>query len=366
LRIVAIANQKGGCGKTTTSIHLAACLSHLQHKTLLVDFDPQGHSTCGLGIRAEELPHTLFDLLHPAAISGSLALSEVAVYARPHLYVMPSYVVLGDLEDLYQDFEGLQEAFLRVLDLEALEREGFETVLIDCPPNLGKLTRTALWAAGEVIVPIEPSFFSLHGLAKISETLEKINLHREQPLKIHALMTLVDTRNAFSGEVHANVRKHFGTRLFQTLIREDGLFKEAAGAGQTIVDYAPQSQAFEDYRDLALEFLERGIDESLMAAAGPEGSRRFGPRRVVGGMLFQIAYAQAQSVEIAGDFNRWIPEKLRKREGGLWQLVLSVASGRHRYKFIVDGEWRRDPYQPLQLRNGFGGYDSYLELEHSR
>ncbi len=366
MRIVAIANQKGGCGKTTTSIHLAACLSHLQHKTLLIDFDPQGHSTCGLGIHAEKLPHTLFDLLHPAIAPGSLTFSEVAVYARPHLYVMPAYVVLGDLEDLYPDAESLQEAFLRAFDPEALEREGFETVLIDCPPNLGKLTRTALRAAGEVVVPVEPSFFSLHGLAKISETLEKINLHREQPLKIHALMTLFDARNPFSGEVHANVRKHFGTRLFQTLIREDGLFKEAAGAGQTTVDYAPQSQAFEDYRDLALEFLERGMDESLMDAAGLQGARRFGPRRVVGGMLFQIAHEQAQSVEIAGDFNRWIPEKLRRREGGLWQLVLPVAAGRHRYKFIVDGEWRRDPYQPLQLRNGFGGYDSYLELEHSR
>ncbi len=308
---------------------------------------------------------TLFDLLRPGLDQG-FAFADVALFVRPNLYLLPSYGVLGELEEIYAATADLREIFLRKLDLKALEREGFETVLIDCPPNLGKLTRTALGVAGEVVVPVEPSFFSLHGLAKISETFESINTMRETPLKIHALMTLFDANNTFSREVHENVQKHFGTRLMRSVIREDGLFKEAAGAGQTIVDYAPQSRAFEDYRDLALEFLERGLPDVLEGTAFADNRcERFGPRRVVGGMLFQLRYDLAQSVEIAGDFNRWVPERLVARGQSLWQIVLPVVDGRHRYKFIVDGEWRRDPHQPLQLRNGFGGYDSYLELERT-
>ena len=363
MRVVAIANQKGGCGKTTTSINLAACLSHLQRKTLLIDLDPQGHSTCGLGIQAEGLSYTLYDLLKTGDMFKP-SLAQVLVDIDSSLALLPSYVVLSKIEEEYahtRDFEGM---LIRSLDLTWLEREGFEFILIDCPPNLGKLTYSAFEAASDVLIPIEPSFFSLHGLAKISETLEEVKGRRIFPMEVHALMTLFNGDNGFAKEVHDNVYKNFQSRLFKTVIHENGLLKEAAAAGQSIARYARESAAFTDYLELASEFLDR-IEGTHKTARSGDGEvrMRFGPKRVIGGMMFQYYSRTAVRIQIAGDFSGWIPVPMFPRAAdGVWKIVLPITSGHYRYKFIVDGEWQMDPSHPFQLKNIFGSYDSYVEL----
>ena len=365
MRIIAIANQKGGCGKTTTSINFSACLSFLQKKVLLIDLDPQGHSTCGLGVKTQKGIPTLYDLLTP--LQGVVPPpSQAILHLQEDFDLIPCNASLNALEE---EFGFVPNYHLKLRDLLARIAAGgqrYDFVILDCPPNLGILTWNALSAADEVVVPVEPSFFSLHGLAKISETFEVVNRSRETPLGVHALMTLFNPEMSFSQEIYDEVRAHFQDRLFTTIVHEHITLKEAAAAGKSIAQYAPQSLAFQDYLNLAVEYLERDWNRKL-----PEKElgwdqvlkNHFGPRQISDGILFQFSSKTASSVEIAGDFNHWVPEPLvRRNQDGLWQKVISVQMKTFRYKFIVDGEWQVDPNQPMQKQNTYGGVDSYMEF----
>lgn len=365
MRIVAIANQKGGCGKTTTTINFSACLNFLQKSVLVIDLDPQGHSTCGLGVRTHRGGVTLYDLLSPLRQMPP-SFSETIHTIKSDFDVLPCDFALNALEE---ELGFMPQAHLRLQGLLSRlmrEHRSYDFVVLDCPPNLGVLTWNALHAADEIIIPVEPSFFSLHGLGKISETIQGINGGREAPLVVHALLTMFNSEMNFSQEVYDEVKAHFQKKLFTTIIHEHIALKEAAASGVSVAQYAPQSQAFQDYLNLAVEFLERDWDRKL-----PEKDlgwtqvvhNHLGPRKVPDGILFQFMSKTASSVEIAGDFNHWVPEKLvRRGQDGLWQRVIPVELKTFRYKFIVDGEWQVDPYQPTQKENAYGGVDSYLEL----
>lgn len=364
MRIIAVANQKGGCGKTTTSINLAACLAYLQRKTLLLDLDPQGHSTCGLGIKSSDAPVSLYDLLTPLRQTYP-PLSSIAVTVNPFLQVIPTYGILGALEEELVLMPDREKRLKNFLSNPELGKMGIEYVVLDCPPNLGLLSYNALQAADEIIIPIEPSFFSLHGLAKMSETIEIMNKERMKPLEVHALLTLFNSEMRFSEEVYEEVKSHFKGKLFASIIHDSVLLKEAVAAGQSIVDYEPASSAFRDYISLATEYLERQWDRVLPPQKlGWDNVMRehYGPRRVPGGVLFVVSSQSARWVEIAGDFNNWVPEPMIKGEEGLWQKVIPVVPGQYRYKFIIDGEWQMDPHQPSQKRNIYGTFDSILEI----
>lgn len=365
LRVIAIANQKGGCGKTTTSINLSACLSHLAKRVLLIDLDPQGHSTCGLGLAPEQFEFTGYDFLRGSAAEKK-KFQKISADAGDFLRVLPSSPALARLEEEMAFTPGRERRLKEMLNALRESGEQFDYVLIDCPPNIGTLTLNALFAADELIVPIEPSFFSLHGLAKISETMETINRQRRSPLAVHALLTLFDSRTCFAKEVYEEVSRHFQKKLFRSIIHESVTLKECAGAGKSVVDFAPQSQACRDYMNLALEYLEKSWE-----ALNPEDSlgwenvirQRFEPRKAVGGVLFQCAGEGAQEVEIAGDFNSWVPEPLvRRREAGIWQKIIPMPAGEFRYKFIVDGEWQLDPFQENSKQNSFGSFDSWIKV----
>lgn len=365
MRVIAIANQKGGCGKTTTSINLSACLSFLQKKVLLVDLDPQGHSTCGLGVRLEKDTLTVYDLLSPTQYF-SPAISNVAVALNSGFDILPSNGRLNALEEEFSFMPDQHKRFGELIERIKKEQGQYDFIVLDCPPNLGVLTWNALYGADEVIIPVEPSFFSLHGLGKITETIQIVNESRANPLNVHALLTLFNSDFSFSQEILYEVKTHFKESLFNSIIHESIQLKEAASAGESIARYAPNSTAFRDYLNLAVEYLEREWDRQL-----PENrlgwdkvlDDHFGPRQVSGGVLFQFQNKTAKTVEIAGDFNHWIPEPLISRnEKGLWQKIIHVDQKTFRYKFIIDGEWQIDPNQPSHKENSYGGVDSYLEL----
>ncbi|MBI3316550.1 MAG: AAA family ATPase [Candidatus Omnitrophica bacterium] len=366
MRVIAVANQKGGCGKTTTSINLSAGLALLSKKILLIDLDPQGHSTCGLGASQESSPLSIAELFHRNP-SRRAKLFDMIGEVESSFYLIPGYGELAAIEEDSFLLENREKILRLGLELLVQEMPDLDYVILDCPPNLGLLTLNALHAADEIIIPVEPSFFSLHGLAKISETLNSLMENRDCKIRIHALLTIFDSRTCFSREVFEEVRKYFKNRLFKTIIHECVTLKEAASAGQSIFKHDRNSLGYQDYYNLAVEFLERQWEYKL-----PEGkfgwdqtvATYFGPRRVSGGILFQTMSKTARSVEIAGDFNRWIPEPLvRRDENGLWQKVLMMPPGDYRYKFIVDGEWQIDPFQPIQQMNSFGTLDSLVKVQ---
>jgi len=365
IRVIAIANQKGGCGKTTTTINLGACLARLNRRVLLLDLDPQAHTSVGLGILPEKLEWTLYDLLCPEGECRP-SWDEAAVQVDPHLFLLPGSLRLNRFEEVFSTHPQ-NEKQLKYLLLFSLPRpDPFDFILVDCPPNLGLLTLNALEAAQEVIVPVEPSFFSLHGLAKISETLMRVGSKRGQMHQTNALLTLFDPRNDFSREVHEEVKKHFQERLFQTVINEDVTLREAAGAGLSIADYNPQSIGYRDYMSLASEILERGWKWEMVpeqSGGASDGERHLGPRKISGGILFQFLAPGAREVLLAGDFNHWVAEPLMRRNGNdVWQRAVFLNKGNYRYKFLVDGEWKLDPAAPAHKESPYGIRDSYIQV----
>ncbi len=249
MRIIAIANQKGGCGKTTTAINLSASLAFLQKKVLLVDLDPQGHATCGLGVRAEFLEKTSYELFQQTNDS----ILDFIVPINDYLSLIPTYIRLNQAEtENTAGRDRLKNCFAKL-------PEDYDYVIIDSPPHLGLLTFNAFSASQEIIIPIEPSFFSLHGLAKISETLQSVKQGENRNLRIHALITRFEKRVRLSREIHEEVKKYFKSQLFMTTIEENVRLKEAAAGGKSIVDFDRQSIGFRNYMSLAIEVIERGL-----------------------------------------------------------------------------------------------------------
>ena len=395
MRILALVNQKGGCGKTTSAINLSACLAFLQKKVLLIDLDPQGHATAGLGIKAEFLERTSYDLF----AGTKVGIDDLMVAINDHFFVIPTHNVLAEVE--LEASSRQQDAFY-CLDRHLKQmKTRYDFVVIDSPPNLGLLTYNALHAAEEVIIPIEPSFFSLHGLAKIFETIDRLNQTRRGPLRIHALMTRYEKRMRLSREIQDEVRKYFKDQTFHHVIHENVSLKETAAEGKSIVDYDRESLGFQDYVGLAIEAIERSLlwfePESLTdlpksgagernqepkdkvfssleannskpaAASDPSGNEQFQPREVLGGMLFSYVSKEARSVMIVGDFNRWVAESMRLVDPqiGLWQKVVSMEAGTYHYKYLADNTWQVDPFNSRTLPNQYGGFDSMVQMAGS-
>ena len=250
-RLVAVANQKGGVGKTTTAVNLAAALADAGRKVLLVDVDPQGNATTHLGLGQAERRVSLYDVLL-GRVSAAKAVQTTAI-AR--LDVLPSVVDLSAVEvELAQDTE-------RNLRLKsALEplRAGYDLVLVDCPPSLGVLTVNALAAADGVMIPLQCEFFALEGLSMILRTVDRVRRGSNPKLKIEGIvLTMYDRRNKLSDQVAADVRGFMGTRVFETVIPRNVRISEAPSYGQPIGRYDVQCAGAIAYAHLAREYLGR-------------------------------------------------------------------------------------------------------------
>lgn len=258
MRVIAVANQKGGCAKTTTAINLAACLAFLGKKTLLIDLDPQAHATLGLGLKSEDFQHTIYDLLMGFEGGTPVPISSVCVRLGSKFDLIPSDITVSGIEQRLSKVPGREERLLAVIrDLP----HDYDFVLIDSPPYLGMLTFNALRACREVIVPVEASYFSLHGLAKIAETIEVLKQDVGHAICVHALITLMDRRTRLARQVAHEVAEYYGERLLRTIIHHNARLRESQAAGKSIVDFDRASQGFQDYMNLARELIERGFRE---------------------------------------------------------------------------------------------------------
>jgi chromosome partitioning protein len=251
-QIVALANQKGGVGKTTTTISLGAALAERGHRVLLVDFDPQGGCALGLGIEPGSLDLSVYNALLDRSCDVDEVIQKTSV---PNLDLLPSNIDLAAAELMLVQEVAREQTLLRVL---TPLRVKYNFILIDCPPSLGLLTINGLTAADSVLVPLECEYYALRGMALLMQSIERIKERLNPRLEILGIVaTMLDARTLHSKEVLARVEEAFGPLVFETTIRKTIRFAEAPVAGEPILTYAPSSRGAAAYRALAQEVIDR-------------------------------------------------------------------------------------------------------------
>ena len=250
-KIIAIANQKGGVGKTTTSINLAASLGVLEKKVLLIDADPQANASSGLGIDVESVDIGTYQLLE----HSNTAKEAIVKTDTPNLDVIPSHIDLVAIEIELIDKEA-REYMLKKALLEI--KDDYDYILIDCAPSLGLLTLNALTAADAVIIPIQCEYFALEGLGKLLNTIKSVQKIHNPELDIEGLLlTMYDSRLRLSNQVVEEVQKHFNDMVFKTIIQRNVRLSEAPSYGESIINYDASSKGASNYLSLAKEMINR-------------------------------------------------------------------------------------------------------------
>ncbi len=406
VRILSVINQKGGCGKTTTAINLAACLVRRGKKVLLVDMDPQGHAAVGMGaadvVVRRDLRSALLTLYEEP-----LQLAEVVAPVEEGLHVAPSLLSLVALE---QELGGADRRERRLKDL--LDRGGaaYDYILVDSPPNLGILTINALAAADEILIPVDTGGFSLHGMRRIFQVVDLVEDRMGRAPAVSILMTFYDRRVRLARIIQQQLEEHYPDKLMETRIRSNIHLKEAASYGMPVVRYRPSSLGSWDYQALAEEILareeQRRVEtgraeaqaaeaqaDELEAAGGEAWTRYEGPedegrgeQAVVDGLeegdagregkasgesgtrdvVFTVRAPGARQVYVAGEFNNWRLDpsaSLAPDEGGVWRGRLSLPPGRYQYRYYVDGRWVVDPENPLRIVTENGVVNSLVTVK---
>ncbi|WP_136668279.1 ParA family protein [Flavobacterium sp. H122] len=250
-KIIAIANQKGGVGKTTTSINLAAALGALEKKVLLIDADPQANATSGLGIDVESVEAGTYQILEHSSTPEETIITSSA----PNVDVIPAHIDLVAIEIELVDKENreymLKKALQSVVDK-------YDYIIIDCAPSLGLLTLNALTAANSVVIPIQCEYFALEGLGKLLNTIKSVQKIHNPDLDIEGLLlTMYDSRLRLSNQVVEEVQKHFNNMVFETVIQRNIKLSEAPSYGESIINYDATSKGATNYLHLAEEIIKK-------------------------------------------------------------------------------------------------------------
>ncbi len=395
MKILSIANQKGGCGKTTTAINLAAALAFNGQKVLLIDLDPQAHATLGLNIDDANSLYNVISRLTPR----KLRIKDIITRADKTFDVVPSNVLVGTLEQELAEEIGRE---LKLVDVISEIKGLYDYVLIDCPPSLGFLTVNAIRASDEVIIPVETSRFSMQGVDHLHDIIFLIRDRLNHPVTSRVLITMFDSRLRHSFTMFAKMKDKFGKLLYETIVHVNVKLKEAAVMGESVLKFDKYCRGSKDYLGLAREIL---TDDKVLSmpdrvktvkskvppviappqeeqiamavAQAMEESDEYQPSErmqeivsketasFVGSALFKLNAPQAQSVYVTGSFNDWsLDETCRmKNIGGVWTLQLPLKPGMYKYQFIVDGKWQEDPENKLTERNSFGDVNSLIEVQ---
>jgi chromosome partitioning protein len=360
MRRIALVNQKGGCGKTTIAVNLSSCLAAAGKKVLLIDLDPQGHSALGLGIKPDRIEKSIYEVM-----LGDIPVREAILNLRENFNIICSDVVLSAFEQLMAGVPGREYKLTQ--SLKTIQNE-YDFQIIDCPPSVGLLTINGLMASSEVIIPVDPSCFSLDGVDKLLDTIRVIADKTGHKLLTKILPTNVDRRTRFCKEIVENLRNRFTGRYFHTVINTCTALREAAGKGRPLIEYNKHCIACRDFKSLTQEVLsmgqkkavEMGDVDFLMA---PENGAMDRDKR---GFAFTLVAPEHKSVQIAGDFNDWVPEALdfRKTQGQeVWHKEIPLKPGGYAYKYIIDGRWIPDPANNEGVDDRCGGRNSIINIK---
>jgi chromosome partitioning protein len=251
MRVIASANQKGGCGKTTTAINLSSSLSLKGQKVLLIDFDPQAHATMGLNVKPSDIEKTIYDVISPKK-NWLWGIEDILVPIKDNFDLAPSSLILSAFE---QELSGLERREHRLFQAIQPIKEQYDFIVIDCPPSIGHLCFNALRACDEVIIPIDMSLFSLRGVAKLIEIIIMLKDKIGHDIKSRALITMYDRRTRYSRTVLEKVQAEFGNNVFDTVIRYNIRLRETADLGLPVGDYDKHAIGHMDYENLAEEVI---------------------------------------------------------------------------------------------------------------
>lgn len=251
-RIISVANQKGGVGKTTTTVNLGACLAYYGKKILLVDIDAQGNATSGLGVRKADVEKDIYDVL----VNETPVEEVVMKTSRENLWIVPATIQLAGAE-IELTTQMARESRLKMALAQVADQ--YDYILIDCPPSLGHLTINSFTASDSILIPVQCEYYALEGLSQLLNTVRLVQKHFNPDLKIEGvLLTMLDARTNLGYEVVDEVKKYFRERVYKTIIPRNIRLSEAPSHGLSIIDYDPRSRGSEVYLELAKEVLANG------------------------------------------------------------------------------------------------------------
>lgn len=401
MKTIAIANQKGGCGKTTTAINLASALAFSGKKVLLVDLDPQAHASFGLGASNQMIDKSIYNVLTENPDKHRL-ITECIVNAGERLDIVTSNILLSTLEQELKDKEDAVSKLYQALYDGKLD---YDYAIVDCPPSLGFLTFNALRAAEHILVPIDMSAFSLMGVGKLLGMLELIKIKIHHAPRVNALGTIYDKRTKYCQTMLEDIRSFFREQMLSTVIRMSISLKKAAARGVSVLQFDKESNGAQDYILLAQEILradgvfdfeksvkaeqevkpieameeKAAIKTDLVNIEAPketEPSKE--PVQLVAikmerqpvnsnkEIIFTIDAPNAKDIFVVGDFNHWKindSSRLSRSSDGRWEKRVELSLGnKYKYKYIIDGEWTVDLQNSEREQNQFGTFDSVIKL----
>jgi len=340
MNILAVLNQKGGCGKTITAVNLAAGLSKQGRHVLLIDMDPQGHATFSLGATPEI---TIADILENISQGRSVAKEKLCLPLSETLSIIGSSIGLASLE---HKFSNHPEKLKMLSNLIKSQFTEFDYVIIDCPPNLGVLTLNALVASNYALIPLMACDFSLRGMEILKNILIMVKEFQGSSPTPFFVLNQIDRRCLFTKEFIERAKARLRRLLLATMIRTNIHLREAASKGKHIFDYKPKSRGAEDFKSLTQE-IERITSRNTWRSLDLKGK-------------------DLNEVYVVGDFNNWKKSedyKLNKVGTDIWSINILLDKGTYRYKFVAENKWFPDPYNRLAESDHFGGINSLLVTE---